>query len=42
VSGSDRALRWNGAAANGRKVAPGMYVARFEGFARAPGARETR
>jgi hypothetical protein len=34
VSGGapDGAVRWNGLASNGRKVAPGMYVARFEGF----------
>jgi mono/diheme cytochrome c family protein len=35
VNGSDRAVRWNGAATSGRRVSPGMYVARFEGFARA-------
>jgi mono/diheme cytochrome c family protein len=32
VRAGDRAMRWNGAASNGRKVAPGLYVARFEGF----------
>ncbi|HEX2613640.1 MAG TPA: cytochrome c [Fibrobacteria bacterium] len=32
VNATDRAMRWNGSASNGRKVAPGMYVARFEGF----------
>ncbi len=30
VAASAREVRWNGAAANGRKVAPGVYHVRFE------------